>query len=173
MASVVYGFSPSLNIFVALDSIKTYFSLGQEHDEGVAGLNNEQWRLWLNGGCGCGWTVVVVVVVERLACLPVTQKIGVRFYLERESSATSGWINVGLEWCCQGWSIEGGTPGGLFRTRDGLPRIRKARAARNVHECESVCAWNINIVSAPKWLPCMNAYMCAVFHCICMCMCSN
>ena len=33
----------------------------------------------------------VAVVVEWLACLPVTQKIGVRFYLERESSATSGW----------------------------------------------------------------------------------
>ena len=32
----------------------------------------------------------VAVVVEWLACLPVTQKIGVRFYLERESSATSG-----------------------------------------------------------------------------------
>ena len=31
-------------------------------------------------------------------------------------------------------------PGGLFRTRDGLPRIRKARAACNVHVCESVCA---------------------------------
>ena len=35
---------------------------------------------------------VVAVVVEWLACLPVmcTQKIRVRFYLERESSATSG-----------------------------------------------------------------------------------
>ena len=32
----------------------------------------------------------MAVVVEWLACLPVTQKIGVRFYLERESSATSG-----------------------------------------------------------------------------------
>ena len=32
----------------------------------------------------------LAVVVEWLACLPVTQKIGVRFYLERESSATSG-----------------------------------------------------------------------------------
>ena len=32
----------------------------------------------------------VAVVVEWLACLPVTQKIGVRFYLERESSATRG-----------------------------------------------------------------------------------
>ena len=115
----------------------------------------------------------VAVVVEWLACLPVTRKIGVRFYLERESSATSGWINVGREWCCRGWSIEGGTPGGLFRTRDGLPRIRKALAARNVHQCESVCAWNKNIVSAPKWLPCMNTCMCAVFHCICICMCSN
>ena len=118
----------------------------------------------------------MAVVVEWLACLPVTQKIGVRFYLERESSATSGWINVGREWCCRGWSIEGGTPGGLLRTRDGLPRIRKARAAHNVHECESVCAWNkkkTNIVSAPKWLPCMNACMCAVFHCICIRMCSN
>ena len=31
-------------------------------------------------------------------------------------------------------------PGGLFRTRDGLPRIKKVRAARNIHECESVCA---------------------------------
>ena len=73
---------------------------------------------------------VVVVVVEWLACLPVTQKIGVRFYLERESSATSGWINVGREWCCQGcWSIEGGTPGGLFRTRGGLPR--KGRHGRS------------------------------------------
>ena len=30
-------------------------------------------------------------------------------------------------------------PGGLFRTRDGLPRIKKAQAAHNVHECESVC----------------------------------
>ena len=115
----------------------------------------------------------VAVVVEWLPCLPVTQKIGVRFYLERESNATSDWINVGCGWCCRGWSIEGGTPGGLYRTRDGLPRIRKARAARNVHECESVCAWNKNIVSAPKWLPCMNACMCAVFHCICICMCSN
>ena len=116
------------------------------------------WRLWLN----------VAVVVEWLACLSVTQKIRVRFYLKRESNATSGWINVGREWCCRGWSIEGGTPGGLFRTRDGLPRIRKARAARNVHECESVCEWNKNIVSAQKWLPCMNACMCAVFHCICI-----
>ena len=35
-------------------------------------------------------SVWVAVVVEWLACLPVTQKIGVRFYLERESSATSG-----------------------------------------------------------------------------------
>ena len=117
--------------------------------------------------------ICVAVVVEWLACLPVTQKIGVRFYLERESSTMSGWINVGREWCCRGWSIEGGTPGGLFRTRNGLPRIRKARAARNVHECESMCAWNKNIVSAPKWLPCMNACMWAVFHCICICMCSN
>ena len=115
----------------------------------------------------------VVVVVERLACLPVTQKIEVRFYLERESSATSVWINVGREWCCGGWSVEGGTPGGLFRTRDGLPRVRNARAAHNVHECESVCAWNKTIVSAPKRLPCMNACMCAVFHCICICMCLN
>ena len=120
------------------------------------------------------WDHFQPVVVEWLACLPVTQKIGVRFYLERESSATSGWINVGCEWCCRGWSVEDGTPGGLLRTRDGLPRIRKARAAHNVHECESVCAWNKkNIVSAPKWLPCMNACMCAVFHCICICMCSN
>ena len=39
----------------------------------------------INGGCG-----LMAVVVEWLACLPVTQKIGVRFYLERESSATSG-----------------------------------------------------------------------------------
>ena len=31
-------------------------------------------------------------------------------------------------------------PGGLFRAGDGLPRIRKARAARNVHKCVSVCA---------------------------------
>ena len=111
----------------------------------------------------------VAVVVEWLACLPVTQKIGVRFYLERESSATSGWINVGREWCCRGWSLEGGTH--ARRTRDGLPRIRKARAAHNVHECESVCAWNKNIVSAPKWLPCMNACMCVVFHCICIYVC--
>ena len=103
---------------------------------------------------GCSWMV-------SLAC---HAEDGVRFYLERECSATSGWINVGREWCCRGWSIEGGTPGGLFRTRDGLPRIRKARAARNVHECESVCAWNKNIVSEPKWLPCMNACMCVVFH---------
>ena len=112
---------------------------------------------------------IVAVVVEWLACLPVTQKIGVRFYLERESSTTNGWINIGREWCCRGWSIEGGTPGGLFKTRDGLPRIRKARAAHNVQACESVCAWNKNIiVCAPKWLPCMNACMCAVFHCICI-----
>ena len=117
--------------------------------------------------------VAVEVVVEWLACLPVTQKIRVRFYLERQSSATCGWINVGREWCCRGWSIEGGTPGGLFRTRDG-PRIRNSWAAHNVHEGESVCAWNKNIVSARKWLPCMNACMCAVFHCIlCICMCSN
>ena len=40
----------------------------------------------------------------------------------------------------RGWSVEGGTPGGLFRTRDGLPRIiRKALAAHNVHKCESAC----------------------------------
>ena len=32
----------------------------------------------------------LAVVVEWLACLPLTQKIGVCFYLERESSATSG-----------------------------------------------------------------------------------
>ena len=31
-------------------------------------------------------------------------------------------------------------PGGLFRTRDGLSRLRKAQAARNVHKCRSVCA---------------------------------
>ena len=37
-----------------------------------------------------------------------------------------------------------------------------------------VCVLDIkNIVSAPRWLPCMNACMCAVFHCICICMCSN
>ena len=76
----------------------------------------------------CKKDIGVAVVVELLACLPVTQKIGVRFYLERESSATSGWINVGREWCCRGcWSIEGGTNGGLFIARGGLPRIRKAR----------------------------------------------
>ena len=149
------------------------------------------WIVWCSGwhaGLTCrrprfrSWSqhefkiIMVAVVVEWLACLPVTQKIGVRFYLERESSTTSGWINVGREWCCRGcWSIEGGTPGGLFRTRGGLPRIRKARAARNVHECESVCESNKNIVPAPKWLPCMNACMCAAFHCIYiyMCMCSN
>ena len=109
----------------------------------------------------CSW--VMAVVVERLACLPVTQKIGDRFYLERKSSATSGWINVGREWCCRGWDVEGGTSGGLFRTRDGLPRIRKARAAHNVHECESVCAWNKNIVYAPKWL---QVYECLYVCCI-------
>ena len=59
----------------------------------------------------------------------------------------------------------------LFRTRDG-PRNRKARVAHDIHECECVCAWHKNIVFAPKWLPCMNACMCAVFHCICICMCS-
>ena len=131
------------------------------------------WLMLFMGGwyIGC---IQLALVVEWLACLPVMQKIGVHFYLERESSATSGWINVGREWCCRGcWSIEGGTPGGLFRHRGGLPRIRKAWAARNVHECESVCEWNKNIVSAPKWLPCMNACMCTVFHCICICMCSN
>ena len=127
---------------------------------GQLAYNYKYTLLTLNGGCG--W---------RLACLPVTQKIGVRFYLERESSATSGWINVGREWCCRGWGVKGGTSGGLFRTRDG-PRIRKAWAAHNVHGCESVCAWHKNIVSAPKWLPCMNASVCAVFHCICICMCS-
>ena len=31
---------------------------------------------------------------------------------------------------------------------------------------------NVDIVSALKWLPCTNACMCAVFHCICICMCS-
>ena len=30
--------------------------------------------------------VMVAVVVEQLACLPVTQKIEVRFYLEREGA---------------------------------------------------------------------------------------
>ena len=35
--------------------------------------------------------------------------------------------------------MEGGTSGGFFRTRD-VPRIRKALAAHNVHECESACA---------------------------------
>ena len=35
-------------------------------------------------------TFTVAVVVEWLACLPVTQKIGVRFYLERESSTVNG-----------------------------------------------------------------------------------
>ena len=39
-------------------------------------------RLW--------YSLIVVVVVEWLARLPVMQKIGVRFYLERESSTTSG-----------------------------------------------------------------------------------
>ena len=36
-----------------------------------------------------------------------------------------------------------------------------------------VCVTEIkkNIVSAPKWLPCMNACMCAIFHCICICKC--
>ena len=118
----------------------------------------------------------VAVVVEWLACLPVTQKIRVRFYLERENSTTSGWINAGREWCCRGWSIEGGTPGGFFRTRDGLSRIRKARAARNVHKCESVCAWN-------KKKHCICAEMAALYEClyVCcislhmyiICMCSN
>ena len=42
---------------------------------------------WLKLKTGC---LDLAVVVEWLACLPVTQKIGVRFYLERESSATSG-----------------------------------------------------------------------------------
>ena len=108
---------------------------------------------------------LVAVVVEWLACLPVTQKIGVRFYVERESSATSGWINVGREWCCRGWGIEGGTPGGLFRTRDGLPRIRKARAARNVHECESVSAWN----KKKKTKHCICAEMAALYECLYVC----
>ena len=104
--------------------------------------------------------IYMAVVVEWLACLPVTQNIGVRFYLERASSSTSGWINVGREWCCRDWSIEGGTPGGLFRTRDGLPRIRKSQASRNVHECESVCAWNKNIVSVAALYECL--YVCCI-----------
>ena len=54
-----------------------------------------------------------------------------------------------------------------------VPRIRKARAARNVHECESGCEWNKNTVSMPKWLPCMNACMYAVFHCIYVCVQTN
>ena len=41
---------------------------------------------------------IVAVVVERLACLPVTQKIGVRFYLERESSAV-GSLTVTCRYC--------------------------------------------------------------------------
>ena len=101
------------------------------------------------------------VVVEWLAYLPVTQNIGVRFYLERESSATSSWINVGREWCCRGWDIEGGMSDGLFRTRDGFPRIRKVRAAHNVHECESVCDWNQK--------HCICAEMVALYECLYMC----
>ena len=57
------------------------------------------WWVNINNWCN-NWCNNVAVVVEWLACLPVTQKIGVRFYLERESSATSGWINVGRE-CCK------------------------------------------------------------------------
>ena len=108
---------------------------------------------------------VVAVVVEWLACLPVTRKIGVHdhFYLERESNTTSVWINVGREWCCRGWSIEGGTPGGLFRTGDGLPRIRKAWTARNVHECESVCAWK----KTNKHYICSE--MAALYECLYVC----
>ena len=56
-----------------------------------------QWLFSLNMSAGSGYLAsmltegakAVAVVVEWLACLPVTQKIGVRFYLERES-ATSG-----------------------------------------------------------------------------------
>ena len=110
----------------------------------------------------CNPTSTVAVVVEWLACLPVTQKIGVRFYLERESSATSGWINVGCEWC-----IEGGTPGGHLRTRDGTKN--KEGAGRSQRPRVWECVWLKNIVPVLKWLPCMNACMCAVFHCICMC----
>ena len=115
------------------------------------------------------YLTTMAVVVEWLACLPVTQKIGVHFYLERESSTTSGRIDVGREWCCRGWSIEGGTPGGLFRTREGTKNKEDAGRSQR----ESVCDWNKNIVSAPKRQPCMNACMCTVFHCICVCMCSN
>ena len=83
-----------------------------------------------------------------------------------ESSTRSGSSNVGREWCCRGWSIEGGTPGRLFRARDGLPRIRKARAASKVHECESVCAWKKTQKTKKH---CICAEMAALYECLYVC----
>ena len=114
----------------------------------------------------------VAVVVEWLACLPVTQKIGVHFYLERESSATSDWINVGREWCCRGWGVNGGTSGGLFRTWDG-PRIKKAQPLTTSMSVR-VCMPDIKTLYLRRngchlW---MLVCVCVVFHCVCICMCS-
>ena len=53
-----------------------------------------------------------------------------------------------------GSRVKGGTSQmDSSRTKD-LPR-RNERAAHNVHKCECVCvcAWDENILSAPKWLP--------------------
>ena len=45
-------------------------------------------------------------------------------------------------------------------------------AAHNVLECDNVCACNKNIVSAPKWLPCMNACVCVLYVTVHDCICS-
>ena len=120
-------------------------------------LCNSKIHLW-----GCGWTV------SLLACHAEDQG---SFLPGEKSCATSGWTNIGREWCVEAGTSKLAHLMDSTPTRDRLPRKGKPRATHNVQECESVCAWNKNIVSVLKWLPCMNACMCALFHCICIYVC--
>ena len=146
--SVSVGMELPLSIFKNTFSVFFIFFILQKDP-----LNFLSIRIYKN-------QAIVAVVVERLACWPVTQKIGVHFYLERESSAISSWTNEGREWCCRGWAVEGGTSGGLFRTRDGLPRTRKVWATHNVHECENACAWNKMCEEMAAMCECL--YVCCI-----------
>ena len=82
---------------------------------------------------GCGWAVCL------LAC-----HAGDRgsFLHGEESSATSGLINVGHEWCAEAGALREARlvdSDQSSQTRDGLLRKRHKRAAHNVHKCECLC----------------------------------
>ena len=47
-----------------------------------------------------------------------------------------------------------------------MPLTTTTRTQRPPRVSVCVCAWNKDIVSPPKWLPYMNASMCAVLYCI-------